>query len=125
MTYSLLIAAAVAEINESFAEIFGVSELAERLQVNESYLIRRFNTETGVSPGRYLQAVRIDRAKKLLSEPAYSLDVIAALCGYSGANYFCKVFKKECGETPTAFRNRTAPSVRLYMPDAENDEIYL
>jgi len=125
LTYSLLIAAAIAEINESYAELFGVSELAEGLQVNKSYLIRRFGREVGISPGKYLQAVRINQAKKMLAMPEYSLEVIAALCGFSCANYFCKVFKKECGETPTAFRNRTAPSVRLYMPDTENDEIYL
>ena len=51
--------------------------------------------------------------------------MIAALCGYSGANYLCKAFKKETGETPTAYRNRTAPPVELYTPDAGHGEIYL
>ena len=125
MTYSLLIATAIEEINESYSELFGISELAESLQVNKSYLIRRFSKEVGISPGKYLQAVRINRAKKLLAKPQYSLEVIAALCGFSGANYFCKAFKKETGETPTTYRNRIAPEVSLYIPDAENDEIYL
>jgi len=112
-------------MNESYSELYGVSELADSLQVNKSYLIRRFKKETGVTPGRYLQAIRIDQAKKLLLRPQYSLEVIAALCGFSGANYFCKAFKKETGETPTVYRNRTAPPAELYVPDAENDEIYL
>jgi len=120
-----LIATAIAEINESYPELFGVSDLAERLQVNKCYLIRRFGKEVGISPGKYLQAVRVNHAKNLLSKPQYPLEVIAALCGFSCANYFCKAFKKETGETPTTYRNRTAPPVSLYIPDAENDEIYL
>ena len=125
MTYSLLISAAIAEINENYSELFGISELADSLQVNKSYLIRRFHKEAGISPGKYLQNVRIGEAKKLLSRPEYSLEVIAALSGFSSANYFCKAFKKETGETPTTYRNRTAPPVVLYPPDNENGEIYL
>lgn len=125
LTYSLLIATAIAEINENFAELYGVNELAESLQINKSYLIRRFGREVGMPPGKYLQTVRMDNAKKLLSKPGYPLEAIAALCGYSSANYFCKAFKKEYGDTPTAYRNRTAPQVELYIPDTENDEIYL
>ena len=121
MTYSLLIATAIAEINENFPQLYGINELAESLQVNKSYLIRRFKKETGISPGRYLQTVRIGRAKKLLSGQGYPLEAIAPLCGFSGANYFCKAFKKETGETPTAFRNRTAPPVMLYVPDPETE----
>ena len=125
MTYSLLITTAIAEINERYPELVGISELAESLQVNKSYLIRRFGREVGISPGKYLQSIRISRAKKLLLTPQYSLEVIAALCGFSGANYFCKTFKKECGETPTTYRNRIAPPVKVFVPDTENDEIYL
>ena len=125
MTYSLIIATAIAEINENYAELFGVDELADRLRINKSYLIRRFHREVGVPPGKYLQAVRLNRAKTLLLKPQYSLEVISALCGFSSANYFCKAFKKDCGETPTAYRNRAAPEVKLYVRDRENDEIYL
>ena len=120
-----MISDAIAEINESYTELYGVSELADSLQINKSYLIRRFKKEVGLTPGRYLMTIRIGKAKKLLTRPQYQLEVIAALCGFSGANYFCKAFKKETGETPTAFRNRTAPPAELYIPDSENNEIYL
>jgi len=120
-----LISDAIAEINESYTELYGVSELADSLQINKSYLIRRFKKEVGLTPGRYLMTIRIGKAKKLLTRPQYQLEVIAALCGFSGANYFCKAYKKETGETPTAVRNRTAPPAELYIPDSENNEIYL
>ena len=119
-----MIATAVAEIQERYAELFGIAELAESLMVNKSYLIRRFKREVGMTPGKYLQAVRIGRARHLLSHREYSLEAIAALCGFSCANYMCKAFKKEVGETPTDFRGRTAPQVSLGMPIPEEGEIY-
>ena len=124
MTYSLIVATAIEDINERYAELLGIDELAENLQINKSYLIRRFHKEVGLSPGKYLQTVRIENSKLLLSESHHSLDVIAPLCGFSGANYFCKAFKKETGETPTEFRKRIAPTPKLFT-NREYDEIYL
>jgi YesN/AraC family two-component response regulator len=124
--YSFLISVAVNEIHERYSEIFGVEELAESLMVNKSYLIRRFKAETGVSPGRYLQGIRIDHAKEFLLNPEYSTEVIAVFCGYSCANYFCKVFKKETGETPTEYRQRSATNHKHSKPLNEEElEIYL
>ena len=124
--YSFLVSTAVNEIHERYSELFGVEELAESLMVNKSYLIRRFKTEIGVSPGRYLQDVRIGRAKEYLLNPGYSIDVVAAFCGYSCANYFCKVFKKETGETPTEFRQKSVAQNRRTEPVKEEElEIYV
>lgn len=125
--YSFLIEATINEIHERYSEIFGVVELAESLLINKSYLIRRFKKEVGITPGIYLQNIRINRAKELLRNPRYSLEVIAALCGFSCANYFCKVYKKETGETPTTFRKRiagSAPLSILSMTTPEENELY-
>ena len=120
--YSLLVSAALEEINERYSELFGVEELAESLQFNKSYLIRRFKKETGLSPGKYLQDVRINRAKELLTRPQHSLEVVAALSGFSCANYFCKVFKKITGETPTEYRNKSIGPMASSM---EEEELYV
>lgn len=122
---SPLVAAAVADIHERYAALFGIEELADALQVDKSYLIRRFGRETGTSPGRYLLAVRIGHARHLLAQRQYSLEMVAALCGFSSANYLCKAFKKECGETPTDFRNRTVPPVEAVPPGEGEGEMYL
>ena len=58
----------------------------------------------GIGPGQYLIQTRVDAAKILLAQRDYSLDVVASLCGFSGANYLCKVFKKHTGQTPGMFR---------------------
>ena len=41
---------------------------------------------------------------RLLLHREYTLDVIASLCGFSGANYLCRVFKKTTGQSPTQWR---------------------
>ena len=54
----------------------------------------------GIPPGRYLTRVRVEAAQRLLLHREYTLDVVASLCGFSGANYLCRVFKKETGQSP-------------------------
>lgn len=99
-----LIAEAVAAIHENYAGLYGVEELSEQLGVSKSHLVRLFRCQMGVTPGRYLTQVRLSAAKALLAETSHPLEVVATLCGFAGANYFCRVFKKETGQTPAAFR---------------------
>lgn len=101
-----LVAEAVASIRQNYAGLYGVEELSEQLGVSKSHLVRAFHAAVGVSPGKYLTGVRIEAAKRLLLHREYSLEIVASLCGFSGANYLCRIFKKETGYTPTAWRSR-------------------
>ena len=114
-----LAAAAIEDIRQNYAGLYGVEELSERLGVSKSHLIRVFTAAVGVPPGRYLTGVRIEAAMKLLLHREYSLDVVASLCGFSGANYLCRVFKKETGQTPAQWR---AAAARTAMADLTADE---
>lgn len=100
----VLVRRAVAAIEQNFAGLYGVEELSEQLGVSKSHLVRAFRAATGTTPGQYLAAVRIEAAKALLSLRDDSLELVASLCGFSGANYFCKAFKKHTGMTPAAWR---------------------
>lgn len=104
-----LVAGAVSQMQEHYAEVYGIEELADTLMVSKSHLIRSFTAAMGISPGQYLTGVRLENARRLLLRDEYTLEVIANLCGFSCANYLCKVFKKETGETPVAWRKRVAP----------------
>ena len=48
----------------------------------------------------------LEIAKQLLTYPFLSLDEIASRCGFLGASYLCRVFKKEAGITPTQYRKK-------------------
>ena len=107
-----LVAAAIEDIRRNYAGLYGVEELSERLGVSKSHLVRAFTAALGVSPGRYLTNVRIEAAMRLLLHREYTLDVIASLCGFSGANYLCRVFKKMTGRSPTQWRAMAGRSAR-------------
>lgn len=106
--YSPLVQDAVDCIREEYAFLTGVEDLADRMGVTKSHLIRVFSAEVGVTPGKFLQDVRLDSAMLLLRGREYTVDMIAGLCGFSGANYFCKVFRKATGESPGAYRSHAA-----------------
>jgi transcriptional regulator GlxA family with amidase domain len=52
----------------------------------------------------YRLFTRISRAKELLSSSKMSIESIAAECGFSSANYFSLIFKKEVGISPRSYR---------------------
>ena len=114
-----LVEAAIEDIRANYAGLYGVEELSERLGVSKSHLVRTFTAAVGVPPGRYLTTVRVEAAMRLLLHREYTLDVIASLCGFSGANYLCRVFKKETGQSPAQWRALAGQAVRPLSP-AEN-----
>lgn len=121
---SPLVADAVLAIRQNYAGLYGVEELSGQLGVSKSHLVRVFSAEMGMGPGQYLTAVRVDAAKALLAQRDYPLEVVATLCGFSGANYLCKVFKKHTGLTPAAFRARNAGPARPAVPTEWERALY-
>ena len=100
-------------------------ELSAQLGVSKCHLVRVFSSEMGMPPGRFLTSVRIEAAKLLLAEREYSLEMIAGLCGFSGANYLCRVFKRETGLSPAAWRETAAHKAVVQKLPARNNEIYV
>lgn len=123
--YPPLVQLALDEIHEHYAEVYGVEELADQLMVSKSHLIRMFSAHVGVPPGQYLTAVRVENAKRLLQHGGLGLAAIASLCGFSGADYFCKVFKKATGETPQSWRRRIAPAYPAPAHTQLEQQLYL
>ena len=111
-----LVQAAIEDIRANYAGLYGVEELSERLGVSKSHLVRTFTAAIGVSPGKYLTTVRVEAAQRLLLHREYTLDVVASLCGFSGANYLCRVFKKETGQSPAQWRALAGQTARPLSP---------
>lgn len=101
--YPELVRQAIALMQRDYAYLYGIDELAERLSVSKSHLIRVFSAAVGIAPGRYLTQLRVEHAKRMLSSGDASIDVIAAATGFSSAAYFGKVFRRTTGLTPTRF----------------------
>jgi AraC-like DNA-binding protein len=108
--YSRLAWDAICLIEKEYAYLYGIDDLADRLEVSKHHLIRMFTADTGISPGKYLVQVRMHHAKIMLqSGEDTPLEIIAGACGYSCANYFSKAFKKQTGMTPSEYTKASRP----------------
>ena len=116
-----LVAEALEAIRQNYMALYGVEELSEQLGVTKSHLVRAFKQALGVPPGKYLTSVRIEAVKTLLLSDEYNLEMIAGLTGFSGANYLCRVFKREVGVSPAAWRAAAAPppAIPKLLPRSE------
>ena len=120
-----LVSEALAAIHSGYMTLYGVEELSEQLAVSKCHLVRVFTAAVGIPPGKYLTRTRIEAVKDLLLAGGHDLDTVAALCGFSGANYLCRVFKRETGLSPAAWRAANAAVPRTAPPAPRQDEIYV
>ncbi|MFC4321459.1 response regulator [Litchfieldia salsa] len=70
------------------------------------YISRIFKEQLGINYIDFLTDCRIERAKKLMRDPAKSLKEITFEVGYHDPNYFSKVFKKICNVSPKEYRKK-------------------
>lgn len=94
-------------LQQNFAFPLTRESVAAHFHLSPGHVSRLFRREGLVGFNEYLNRVRIDRAKFLLRNHPLTLDEIAARCGYADAAYFCRMFKRLAGTTPTAYRLRS------------------
>lgn len=80
-----------------------VEKIADELGVSGSYLSRKFKEETSQTFLDILHKYRLQKAIELLSEGTYKVYEVSDKTGFSEYKYFCQVFKKYIGSTPTEF----------------------
>ena len=83
-----------------------ISSFAGEIGISENYLSRLVKNATGRSVGAWIDIVRIQRAKRLLSGTRLPIIDIASTVGVEDQSYFSRLFKKETGLTPSAFRKK-------------------
>ena len=87
-------------------EDLSVEHLSQMLYMDPSNLYRKVKALTGWSPVQYIQTLRVQRARNLLRDPEKSISEVALACGFNSSGYFARVFKKETGMTPSAYRKQ-------------------
>lgn len=93
-------------VKERLAEKIGVCELAALVGLSASHFARAFKQSVGQSPHRYLLLQRIAAAAELIKKTDRQLTEIALDAGFSDQCHFTRMFVREMGETPLAFRKR-------------------
>lgn len=89
-------------IDEHYAERLSLSELCRVAHMSKSTLLRSFVRSRGITPYRYLQSVRINRAKELLEQGEQPAQA-ALLTGFADQSHFSNAFHLFFGLSPSAY----------------------
>ncbi|MFQ3787574.1 helix-turn-helix transcriptional regulator [Halomonas sp. A29] len=82
----------------------GIEDLASRLGYSASQVRRRFKQCFGLSPSAYRDALRLEKAARLLAFTPYSIQNIATQCGYQNHSAFSRAFQRYHNQTPRQYR---------------------
>ena len=99
-----LVRLAMAYLHEHYAEPISRWDLAQYAYISEDYLTYCFRQELGTTPMQYLQRFRVNQAKLLLKNSQKSITEIALEVGFTDSGYFSRVFHRQTGMSPEAFR---------------------
>ncbi|MFG1677406.1 GlxA family transcriptional regulator [Micromonospora sp. NPDC049282] len=83
-----------------------IPALARRASLSPRQFARAFTAEVGETPGRYVDRVRLETARRLLAESDDSIDRIAGRCGYGTSEAMRRAFVRVLGVPPTEYRRR-------------------
>ncbi|MEV0096704.1 GlxA family transcriptional regulator [Streptomyces sp. NPDC050738] len=99
-------------ITEHPAGDLSVEALAERASLSPRHFARAFQSETGTTPGRYVERVRVEAARRLIEDTTEDLTRISRTCGYGTPEAMRRAFLKTLGTGPAEYRRRFhAPAV--------------
>jgi AraC family transcriptional regulator len=101
-------------IRERYCEPLTIADLASSAILSKYHFCRTFSRATGVSPGRFLSAVRIYQAKRLLLSTSMNVTDISFAVGFSSLGSFTNHFTQSVGVSPGRFR-RMAQQDRLEL----------
>jgi transcriptional regulator GlxA family with amidase domain len=83
-----------------------VDALARRASVCPRHFSRRFKREFGSTPASFVEGLRLDEARRLLTSDSVSVDGVAGAVGFGSADSFRRAFERRFGITPTGYRGR-------------------
>ena len=92
-------------INKNYMKDISLDDISRYCNISSYYFSKLFKQETGENYVEYLSRVRIENAKKMLTESEASIKEISYSVGFSDPNYFSRAFKKYEGVSPTEYKD--------------------
>lgn len=93
-------------IENNFEQALAISDLAAMVNVTPRTLNRRFQACVAMRPIEYIQAVRIEQAKRLLESGAVTIKSLAYQVGYNDISSFTRLFKRATKLTPKEYQDK-------------------
>ena len=91
-------------MEDNLDDDLSVSSLAARVGWSERHFARRFTAETGRAPGRHVEDLRLDAARRMLEGTDLGVEVVAERCGFAGREVLHRAFRRRLGTTPSQYR---------------------
>ncbi|MEU4035104.1 GlxA family transcriptional regulator [Streptomyces collinus] len=103
-------------ITEHPAGDLTVESLAARARLSPRHFARAFREETGTTPGRYVDRVRLEHARRLLEDTADGVGEVSRASGYGTPEAMRRAFVKALGTAPAEYRRRFRPARTALTP---------
>lgn len=95
-------------IAENLAADLSLAALATRAGMSERSFVRHYRAQTGLTPARSIEQLRLEAARRLLGDTRLPVKRIAARCGFGSEETMRRGFLRAIGVTPQAYRERFA-----------------
>jgi AraC family transcriptional regulator len=95
---------AIDYMNANIDKAISLDDVARATNRSPSHVARMFRAELGVPPHRYLIALRVEKARRLLEKTSVSIAEIAYDCGFAHQEHLTRLFRRHCDVTPAAYR---------------------
>lgn len=79
------------------------ADIAKACSISEGYLRKIFANESGLSPKRYLNKIRVQRAVSLINSGFYTIAEVSEMVGFYDPKYFSTVYKKYAASSPKSY----------------------
>ena len=93
-------------IAENLTRDLGLSSLAAEAGMSERSFVRHYRAETGQTPARAVELIRVETARRLLADSAVPVKRVALQCGFGSEETLRRSFLRAVGVTPQAYRER-------------------
>lgn len=93
-------------IHHSPAGDLSVEVIARSVGLSARHFTRRFRSEVGESPARYVERIRIEAARHLLETERVGLESVARQCGFPSAEVLRRAFHRQLGVSPASYRQQ-------------------
>ncbi|MEV6304178.1 helix-turn-helix transcriptional regulator [Actinoplanes sp. NPDC051861] len=105
-------------MRDNLGEQLTVDDMARSAMFSKFHFTRVFQRATGVSPGRFLSALRLQRAKFLLVSTSLNVADISLSVGYNSVGTFSSRFTRSIGMSPTTYRRRAGYAPHIPIDNA-------